>query len=78
MTSPSLLLKSEKPFDVVASFRDIPAVSLAPLGGGEGRAFFDLSVSGVSVEDGILTNGVPSALVIRRGSGQSCCGAKGS
>ena len=77
VASPSLLLTFKPLFEVVASFRGVLNVSFASLEGGEGRAFFDLSVTGVNVEDGILTNGVPSARVIRRGSGQDCCGAAG-
>lgn len=77
VTSPSCPLTSRLPFDITTSFRDIPVAALISLGGGEGRVFFNLLLTGVSVDDGSLTKGVPSARVIRRGSGQDCWGVTG-
>ncbi len=71
-------MKSRLPLDPITSSRDVPTAFLVSLGGGEVRAFFDLLVTGVSVDDGILTKGVPSARVIRRGSGQDCFATTGS
>ena len=77
-TSPCFPLTSRFLFDVFRSFCSVPSALLVFFGGGAGGAFFDLSVMVYSVDDGILTNGVPSARVNRRGSGQDCCGTTGS
>lgn len=75
---PSFPVRSRLSFDITTSLCGDPAMVLVSLGGGEGNTFLDLIVPGVSVDDGNLTKGVPSARVIRRGSGQDCWGVTGS
>ena len=72
-----LSLRSRIPLDAL-SCSSILAGSPMSSGGCEARALLDLSVTGVSVDNGNLTRGVPSARVIRRGNGHDCCGATGS
>lgn len=68
---PSFSVRSRLSFDSTTFFCSDPFALLVSLGGG-GNALLDLLVPGVSVHDGNLTKGVPSARVIRRGSGQDC------
>lgn len=72
VASPHFPVRSRLSFDSSTSFCSDPSFFLVPLRGGEGNTFLDLLVPGVSVDDGNLTKGVPSARVIRRGSGQDC------
>ena len=70
-------LRSSTSLDALPCFC-VPAGFPVSVGRGEARALLDLSATGVSVDNGNLTKGVPSARVIRRGNGQDCCGATGS
>ena len=72
VASPSFRVSSRLSFDSTTSFCSDPFAFTVSLGGGEGNALLDLLVLGVKVDDGNLTKGVPSARVIRRGSGQDC------
>lgn len=78
VASPFFPARSRVSFDNTISFGSDPAAFIVSLGGGEGNIFLDLTVPRVSVDDGNLTKGVPSARVIRRGSGQDCWGVTGS
>lgn len=73
VTSQSFPMRSRMPLDDISFFRGVSAGFSMSLEEGEGRPNFDFSDTGVIINDGSLTKGVPSARIIRRGNGQDCC-----